>query len=145
MVIVKRLGHAVEVSCCGQHDKHVENLMRMAPDVECARVASLRPASLSIYAKVSNLYEIHEEGKTNRIEKCTKNVHEPVQYDPAETHPVLERLVAELEQPVADGDDAGQAEADEHEGAVGPPGGRAEFLDPGDDDASYAQETYLFS
>lgn len=49
MVVIKRLGHAVEMSCCCEYDKHVKDLMGVAPDVECARVASLWPANLCEY------------------------------------------------------------------------------------------------
>lgn len=80
---------------------------------------------------------------TNRIEKCTKDVHEAVQGDPAEAHPIFKRLVAKFEQSVADGDDAREAQAGKHEGAVRPPGGRSELVDPRDDDASNAEKTYL--
>ena len=66
-----------------------------------------------------------------------------MQNDPTEAHHVLEGLVAEAKKPVAYGDNPGEPEADEHEGTVGPPGGCAELLNPGDDDASYAQEAYL--
>lgn len=46
MVVIKRLGHAVEMSCCCEDDKKVEDLMGVAPDVECARVAPLWPTNL---------------------------------------------------------------------------------------------------
>jgi hypothetical protein len=47
MMVVKRLGHAIEVSCGGKYDKHVEDLVGVAPDIECARIASLGPTSLA--------------------------------------------------------------------------------------------------
>lgn len=54
MVVIKRLGHAVEMSYRGQDDKHVKYLMGVAPDVKCAGIAPFWPASLCEY-KVSQL------------------------------------------------------------------------------------------
>lgn len=84
------------------------------------------------------------EGVTNRVEDCAKYVHEALQDDPAEAHPIFEGLVAEFEEAVAYGDDAGETEADEHYGAVGSPGGGSEFVDPGDGYASNAEDAYLW-
>lgn len=80
---------------------------------------------------------------TNRIEKCAEYVHEAMQNDPTEAHPVLEGLIAKLEQSVAYWNDARKAQTDKHEGAVGPPSGSPKSFNPGDDDASKTKETYL--
>lgn len=122
MVMIKRLSHAVEVSCCCEYNKHVEDLVRVAPDVECARIAPLWPA--------------------NRVEKCAEYVHEAMQNNPAEAHPVLEGLIAKLEQPVAYWDDTRKAQTGKHEGAVGSPSRRPKPFNPGDDDTSDTKKTY---
>lgn len=80
---------------------------------------------------------------TNRVEKCAEYVHEAMQDDPAQAHPVLEGLVAKLDQSVADWDDARKAQTDKHESAVGSPSGRPKPFNPGDDDASNTKKTYL--
>lgn len=82
---------------------------------------------------------------TNRIEKCAEYVHEAMQNDPAKAHPVLEGLIAKLEQPVAYWDDTREAQTDKHESAVGSPSGRPKSFDPGDDDASKTKKTYLLN
>lgn len=81
--------------------------------------------------------------RTNRVEKCAENVHEAMQDDPAEAHPVLESLIAKLEQPVTYWDDTRKTETDKHEGAVGSPSGCPESFNPGDDDTSNTKKTYL--
>lgn len=143
MVMIKRLGHAVEMSCCCEDDKKVEDLMRVAPDVECARVTPLWPANLwTCVRKHKDCCCLLGEG-TNCVEKCAEYVHEAMQNDPAEAHPILEGLVAKLEQPVAYWDDARKTETDKHESAVGPPSGRPKPFNPGDDDTSNTKKTYL--
>lgn len=122
MVVIKRLGHAVEMSCCCEYNKEVEDLMRVAPNVERTRVAPLWPA--------------------NRVEKCAEYVHEAMQNDPAEAHSIFEGLIAKLEQPMAYWDDTRKAQADKHESAVGPPSGRPKPFNPGDDDTSNTKKTY---
>lgn len=45
-MVVKRLRHAIKIRCRSEEDKHVEDLMGAAPDVECSWEAALRPSSL---------------------------------------------------------------------------------------------------
>lgn len=122
MMVIKRRCHAVKVRGRRKEDKHVEYLMGAAPDVKSSRIDSLWKAS--------------------RIEDCTKYVQEALQDDPAEAHSILESLVAKFEEAVANWDDAREAEADEHDGAVWSPGGGSEFIDPRDGHASHAEDAY---
>lgn len=46
MVVIKCIGHGIEVCRGSKENKHVEDLMRAPPDVELTREASLRPADL---------------------------------------------------------------------------------------------------
>ena len=46
MMVVKRLGHTIEVRCGGQHHEDVKDLVRASPNVKRARMIPLRPAHL---------------------------------------------------------------------------------------------------
>lgn len=110
MMIVKRLGHSIKVSHGSQHNKHVEDLVRTPPNVIGSWCAPLRPSSC--------------------VEDGTEDVHDTMEHDPFQAHPILETLEAVDHGPVEDGDDARCAQADEHGGAEGSPFGGAEALDP---------------
>lgn len=110
MMIVKGLGHAIEVSHGSQHNKHVKNLMRTSPDVIGSWGAPLRPSS--------------------GVEDGTDDVHDAMEDHPFQAHPILETLEAVNHDSVDDGDYARCAQADEHGGAEGSPFGGAEAFDP---------------
>lgn len=143
VVVVKRLGHAVKVRRRSEQDKHVEDLVGAAPDVEGAREAPLGPSNLLRSADDSRYERSLGRPATHRIEDCAKDVHCALGDDPGDAHPVLQALVAVDGDAVDDGDDAGQAEADEHGGSVRAPSRRAELVDPGDGGASDTEEAYL--
>lgn len=100
-MVVKRLGHTIEVSSSREDDKDVEDLMRASPDIEHSRSGSLGPASLT---RVSEQHT-QQVKKAYRIEESTKYVHSTVQGGPTEAHTVFKALDTIDESALDDGDD----------------------------------------
>lgn len=132
MVMVKGLRHAVKMRRRRHEHKHVEDLVRVSPDVERTRRTSLRPATLFTVSGKAN----GNEGKwTYSVENSAKDVHGTVEDDPAQTHALFQAIEAVDEGSVDDGDDAGEPEGDEHHCAIGSPRRGAKALDPRNDAA----------
>lgn len=79
----------------------------------------------------SDLYALREEsGRTYRIEHSTKNVHDTVEENPAETHAIFKTLVIIDEEAMDDRNNARETKADEHHCTIRTPCGGPEALDP---------------
>lgn len=139
VVVVKRLGHAIEVSGSRKDDKDVEDLMRASPDIKHPGSGSLGPASL---VRVSQPYTQQDE-KTYRIKEGTEDIHSTMQGSPAQTHTVLETLYAVDESALDDGDDTRKTETNEHHSSIGPPSRGAETLNPRYNSTAKSKNTNL--
>lgn len=73
-MVVKCLHHAIKMRCCSEQDKHVEDLMGAAPDIEYSWKVPLRPSS--------------------HINTYAKEIHGAVYDDPGNADSVLEPLIA---------------------------------------------------
>lgn len=117
--------------------------MRAAPDIERVRRNSLRPS----YLKQPTLADRNGPSahliQTYSVNESSRDVQYTLQEHPAESHPRIEFVEAVNGQSMDNGNDAGDTEPDEHEGAVGAPGWGAEVFEPGNYEASQAKSEYL--
>lgn len=106
-MVVKRLHHAIKMRCRSEQDKHVEDLMGAAPDIECSWKTPLRPSSL--YSQSVSypppLWETN--GMADHVESCAEDIHGTVNDDPRNADSVFEPLVAIDGDAVNNRDEAG--------------------------------------
>lgn len=102
-------------------------------------------SSLAIGSVIVSFLEhkIMTRVETYGVENGTKNVQGPLKDDKTHAHPVLHFLVSIDRQAMDDGDDARQAQADEHHSSIGAPCGRAECIHPRDYTTAETKHEYL--
>lgn len=100
----------------GANDKHMENLVRAAPNIELSRVQTLR------YPR--------------RIDARAKNIQKALKKKPTETDLLAHAVDPKDGQAMKHGENGGQAHPDKHGCTEWPPTGRSELRDDRDADTA---------